>query len=142
MRLNETVESFTMQFANVKPTTTDLQIMWDRTAVSVPITTDIDKKIMGQIDDVMKKDSRPYFQAAAYYLENGKDINQALLWFDKAIEQNPNGFFIYYQKANALVKLGRKDEAKVVSQKSMQLAKEQKNDDYVRLNKKLLAELK
>ncbi|HEY8688927.1 MAG TPA: DUF2911 domain-containing protein [Chitinophagaceae bacterium] len=142
MKLNEIVESFTMQFANVKPTTTDLQIMWDRTAVSVPITTDIDKKIMGQIDDVMKKDSRPYFQAAAYYLENGKDINQALLWFDKAIEQNPNGFFIYYQKANALVKLGRKDEAKVVSQKSMQLAKEQKNDDYVRLNKKLLAELK
>ena len=141
-KLNEPVESFTMQFANVKPTSTDLQIMWDRTSVAISITTDIDKKIMGQIDDVMKKDSRPYFQAAAYYLENGKDLNQALLWFDKAIEQNPTGFYIYYQKALALKKLGRKDEAKAVSQKSMQMAKEQKNDDYVRLNEKLLAEIK
>ena len=142
MKLNETVETFTMQFGNVKPTSTDLQIMWDKTAVAVPIITDIDKKVMAQIDDMMKKDSRPYFQAAMYYLDNGKDLNQALLWFDKAIEQNPNGFFIYYQKANALVKLGRKDEAKVVSRKSMQIAKEQKNDDYVHLNEKLLAELK
>jgi hypothetical protein len=141
MKLNESVESFTMQFANVKPTSTDLQIMWDRTAVAVPITTDIDKKVMAQIDDVMKKDNRPYFQSAAYYLENGKDLNQALLWFDKAIEQNPQAFYMYYQKAVALKKLGRKDEAKVVSQKSMQLAKEQKNDDYVRLNEKLLADL-
>jgi len=77
-----------------------------------------------------------------YYMENGKDLNQALQWFDKALEQNPNGFFIYYQKANALAKLGRKDEAKIVAQKSMDLAREQKNDDYVRLNEKLLKELK
>ncbi len=141
-KLDETVQTFTMQFANVKPTSTELQIMWDKTLVSIPITTEIDKKVMAQIDDVMKKDSRPYFQSAMYYLDNGKDLNQSLLWFDKAIEQNPNGFFIYYQKANALVKLGRKNEAKIVSQKSMDLAREQKNDDYVRLNEKLLADLK
>ena len=142
IKLEQPVETFTMQFANIKPTSTDLRIAWDKTAVAIPITTEIDKKVMAQIDDLMKKDSRPYFSAAMYYLENGKDLKQAILWFDKAIEQNPNGFFIYYQKANALVKLGRKDEAKAVSQKSMQIAKEQKNDDYVRLNEKLLAELK
>lgn len=141
-KLDHPVETFTMQFANVKPTSTDLMIRWDKTSVSVPITTEIDQKVMAQINNMLNKDNRPYFQAAMYYLENGKDLNQALLWFDKAIEQNPNGYFIYYQKANALVKLGRKDEAKAVSQKSMQIAKEQKNDDYVRLNEKLLAELK
>lgn len=142
LKLNDAVETFTMQFANVKPASIDLQIIWDKTAVSVPIITDIDKKVMGQIDDMMKKDSRPYFQAAAYYLENGKDLNQALIWYDKAIEQNPTAFYMYYQKASALAKLGRKNEAKIVSQKSMQMAKEQKNDDYVRLNEKLLAEIK
>lgn len=142
MKLNEPVESFTIQFANVKPTSADLQIMWDKTAVAIPITTDIDKKVLAQIDNLVKRDNRPYFQAAMYYMDNGKDLNQALLWFDKAIELNPNGFFIYHQKANALAKLGRKEEARATAQKSMDMAREQKNDDYVRLNEKLLATLK
>ena len=142
MKLTETVENFTMQFANVKPNSTDLHIMWDKTAVAIPITTDIDKRIMAQIDNAMNKDSRPYFQSAMYYMENGKDMNQSLQWFDKAIEQNPKGYWIYHQKANALAKMGRKAEAKSIAQKSMDMAREEKNDDYVRLNEKLMADLK
>lgn len=142
IRLDQPVETFTMQFANVKPTSADLQIMWDRTAVALPITTDIDKKVMAQINNQLIKDTRPYFQAAMYYLETGKDLNQAVLWFDKAIEQNPTGYYVYYNKASALAKLGRKEEARTTAQKSMQMATEQKNDDYVRLNEKLLASLK
>lgn len=142
MKLNESVENFTMQFANVKPTSTDLHIMWDKTAVAIPITTDIDKKIMAQIDNAMNKDSRPYFQSAMYYMENGKDMNQSLQWFDKAIEQNPKAYWILHQKANALSKMGKKAEAKAIAQKSMDMAREEKNDDYVRLNEKLIADLK
>jgi tetratricopeptide (TPR) repeat protein len=142
MKLNEKVETFTMQFANVKPTSTDLHIMWDKTAVAVPITIDIDKKIMTQIDNAMNKDSRPYFQSAMYYMETGKDMNQAVQWFDKGIELNPKAFWMYHQKANALAKMGRKDEARTVAQKSIELAREQKNDDYVQLNEKLIATLK
>jgi tetratricopeptide (TPR) repeat protein len=142
VKLNEAVETFTMQFANVKPTSTDLQIMWDRTAVSVPITTDIDKKIMAQINDAMNKDSRPYFQSAMYYMETGKDLNQAIQWFDKGIELNPKAFWMYHQKANALAKQGKKAEARAVATRSIELAREAKNDDYVALNEKLIATLK
>lgn len=141
-KLNDAVESFTIQFDNVKATSADLKIMWDKTAVAVPITADIDKKVMAQIDAMMNKDNRPYFGAAMYYLESGKDLNQALTWFDKALEQNPKAFWIHHQKANALAKLGKKEEAKQTATKSMELAREQKNDDYVKLNEKLLASLK
>lgn len=141
MRLNDAVETFTMQFDNVKPTSADLKIMWDKTAVAVPITTDIDKKVMAQIDNLMNKDTRPYFNAAMYYLEAGKDLNQAVVWFDKAIEQNPKAYWVYHQKANALAKLGKKEEAKAIATKSMELAKEQNNPDYVKLNEKLLVTL-
>jgi tetratricopeptide (TPR) repeat protein len=96
---------------------------------------------MAQIDQLMNKDNRPYFNAALYYLENGKDLNQALTWFDKAVELQPNAFFIHHQRANCLAKLGRKEEAKAAAEKSKALAIEAKNDDYVRLNDKLLAEL-
>jgi tetratricopeptide (TPR) repeat protein len=97
---------------------------------------------MAQINNLMNKDNRPYFNAAMYYLEAGKDLNQAVTWFDKAIEQNPTAFWVYHQKANALAKLGKKDEAKQTANKSIELAKAQKNDDYVKLNEKLLATLK
>lgn len=142
VKLESPIETFTMQFANVKSNSADLQIMWDKTLVSVPITTDIDQKIMAQIDNVMTKDNRPYFSAAMYYMETGRDLNQAVAWFDKAIEQNPNAYWVYHQKANALAKLGKKEEAKATAQKSMDLAKAQKNDDYVKLNEKLLENLK
>lgn len=136
------VETFTMGFGEVKPSSTELQLKWENTAVNIPITTDVDSKVMAQITDVMNKDNRPYYQSALYYAENGKDMKQAITWFDKAIEQNPKGFWIYHQKANALVKMGKKDEAKIAAQKSMDVARQEKNDDYVRLNEKLLAELK
>ncbi len=142
MTLKDKMETFTMQFANVKPSTCELQMMWENTAVALPISSDVETVVMKEIDEAMNKDNRPYFQAALYYLNNGKDLNQAVAWFDKAIAQQPDGFWIYHQKANALAKLGKKEEAKASAEKSIALAKEAKNDDYVQLNEKLLAQLK
>jgi DUF2911 family protein/tetratricopeptide repeat protein len=142
MTMKDKMETFTMQFANVKSSTCELQIMWENTAVSLPISSDVETVVMKEIDDAMNKDNRPYFQAALYYLNNGKDLNQAVAWFDKAIAQQPDGYWIYHQKANALAKLGKKDEAKATAQKSIELAKQANNSDYVRLNEKLLEQLK
>jgi tetratricopeptide (TPR) repeat protein len=136
------IESFMMVFDNIKPSSMNLVILWDKTAVSVPISSDVESKVMAQIDNLMNKDNRPYFNAAMYYLDNGKDLNKALSWFDKAIEQNPKAFWVYHQKANALAKLGKKQEAITSANKSIELAKEAKNDDYVALNQKLLTTLK
>lgn len=136
------VETFTISFDDVKPTSMALGLLWDKTMVSVPIKTDIDTKIMGQIDNIMKADNRPYFNAAMYYMENGKDQQKALAWFDKAIEQNPDAFWVYHQRANLLAKMGRKQDAIASANKSIELAKKAQNDDYVALNQKLLATLK
>ena len=142
MALPWSFETFGMSFENIKDNSCELMIAWDKTLVSLPITTDVDGKVMKQIETIMTKDNRPYFAAAAYYADNGKDLNQAVAWFDKAIEQNPQAFWIYYQKAKALAKQGKKAEAMAVSAKSMELAKAAKNDDYVALNEKLQKDLK
>lgn len=142
MKMDDNMESFTMQFANVKPTSCELHIMWENTAVALPITVDVETKVMAQIDQLMNKDNRPYFNAAMYYLDNGKDLNQALVWFDKAVEAQPTAFWIHHQRANCLAKLGKKEDAKKAAEKSKELAAAAKNDDYVKLNEKLLAELK
>jgi hypothetical protein len=139
--LDAAVETFTIQFANIKPTSCDIQLIWDRTSVSLPVSTDVETKVMAQIDNLMNKDNRPYYSAAMYYMDNGKDLNQALAWFDKAAEMQPKAFWVHHQRANCLAKLGKKDEAIATAEKSKMLAAEAKNDDYVKLNEKLLAEL-
>ncbi len=141
-KVSKAVETFTMQFANVKPTSCELHMMWDKSSVVLPIQTEIDSKIMASINAAMKTDKPPYYQAAVYYMENGKDLSQALDWFNKAAEAEPNAYWIQHQWANCLAKLGKKTEAKAAAQRSKELAIAAKNDDYVRLNDKLLAQLK
>lgn len=131
------VETFTMLFGNIAADKCELQILWDNVYVGLPISADIDSKVTAQIKEVMENDNKPYFQAALYYIDNNKDLNQAVAWLDKAIAQNPDGFWIYYQKARAQAKLGKKQDAIATSNKSIELAKKAKNDDYVALNEKL-----
>jgi len=142
MTMKDPVETFTMQFANIKAGSCELHIMWENTAVALPITTDVDSKVMAQINESMNKDNHPYFESALYYMTNGKDLNQALAWFDKAAAQQPDAFWVEHQRANCLAKLGKKDLAKASAQKSKELATKAGNDDYVRLNDKLLLQLK
>ena len=135
------LESFLISFDNSLASSMDMIIGWDRTVVIVPITTDVASKINAQISGLEGKEDFPYFAAAAYYLENGKDLNKALGWFNKATEKEPNAFWIWHQKAKCLAKLGKKKEAVAAANKSTELASTAKNDDYVQLNKKLIASL-
>lgn len=137
-----TVESFMITFDNIKSSSMDLLLIWDKTVVTFPITANTEEKVLAQIDNVMKNDNRPYFNAALFYMDNNKDLNKALEWFNKAAEQNPDAFWVVHQKANCLAKLGKKQEAIAAANKSIQMAKAAKNDDYVALNEKLIASLK
>lgn len=141
-KLKASVESMTIEVADVKSNTATINIIWDKTSVSIPVSADIDGKIMAQIDENMKSDKPAYFQAGMYYVQTNRDLNQAITWFDKAIEQQPKAFYVYYQKAKALAAQGKKEEAKATAQKSIELSKEAGNADYVALNEKLLATLK
>ena len=136
------VETFTMQFTNVKSSSCELNLQWENTSISLPISTEVDSKVMKQIENIMTKDNLPYYGAAMYYLESGKDLNQALSWFNKAVEQSPSAYYMHHQKANCLAKLGKKQEAIATATKSLELAKAAKNPDYVKLNEDLLKTLK
>jgi hypothetical protein len=138
----EKTETFAMQFGNVKGNSCDLVLSWENTAVALPISADVDTKVMKQIENIMTKDNLPYFNAAMYYMDNGKDLNQALSWFTKATENNPTAFWIHHQRANCLAKLGKKAEAIAAATKSLELATTAKNPDYVKLNEDLLKSLK
>lgn len=137
MMMPSKVETFTMQFANISNTNTELHMMWENTAVALPISADIDSKVMKQINDAMNVDSKPYFAAAQYYFDNGKDLKDARMWVDKAIEGNPNAFWMYLLKARIHAKQGDKAGATAMCDKTIELATTAKNDDYIKMAQEL-----
>ncbi len=140
--LSARVETFTIGFADVTPNSTNIELTWEQTRVAFPVTIDIDERIMKNIETALAKDTRPYYQAASYYYDNNKDINKALEWVTKASEQNPKAYWIFHLKAKIHMKLNDKASAIAAAEKSKLLATEEKDDTYIRLNDKLIAEAK
>lgn len=141
-KLKDKVETFTIQFADVYPTTAKLQLMWENTAVSVDLTTEVDATVMASIDEAMKGEKKPYFAAAQYYYSNGKDLNKALEWVNAAEAADGKAPWIKLWKGRIQLKMGDKAGAAKTAAAGLQLATEIKNPEYVRLHTELLNETK
>lgn len=140
--LKDKVETFTIEFANITSTTVVIALNWENTRVEMTAVADIDAKIMKNIENTLIKDNRPYYQAASYYYETNKDLVLANQWADKAIANNPKGYWIYLLKAKIQLKSGDKKGAISSSEMVITLATEDKDDAYVAQAKKLIEECK
>lgn len=136
------VEAFTIQFNNVTPGTMDLNIAWDNTQVSVPLTVDYDSRVMANIQKAMQGDKKPYFAAAQYYFANNKDLKQALAWVNEAEKTDTKAPWIKLQKAKIQLKMGDKKGAQLSAAQGLAIATEIKNSEYVKLNQAFLDDLK
>ena len=139
--IKEKIETFTMQFANIKNESCELHLRWGNTDVAVPITTNIKERIRTQLDAAMQSDKKPYFQAAGFYNDYDKNYTKALEYINKAIEENPKAFFMFLQKAKIQKAMGDKAGAKESAMKTIELAKEANNADYENFGKQLLKQL-
>ncbi|MEP7255991.1 MAG: DUF2911 domain-containing protein [Ferruginibacter sp.] len=142
MKMKNKMESFTMNFSNVGPEYCSLDIMWDKTIVSISIKADFKDKVRAQIEAAMKTDKKPYWQAAQFYNEYDKSMPKALENVTKAIEENDKAYWMWIYKARIQKEMGDMTGAMISSKKSLDLAKEAKNDDYVKLNQDLQKTLK
>ncbi|MCC6600456.1 MAG: DUF2911 domain-containing protein [Crocinitomicaceae bacterium] len=140
--LDRKIETFTIGFADITPTSLVVEFLWEKTRVAFNVVSDIDAKVMNNIESSMAKDSRPYYQAANYYFENNKDLNQALTWINTAVEQNPKAFWMLLLKAKIQLKLNDKTAAIASAKKVIEIAKEEGSDDYVKLGEKFIADAK
>lgn len=140
--LNDKVETFTIDVADITSNSANIELNWEKTRVSFAVVSDIDAKIMKSIETNVVNDNRPYFQAASYYYDNNKDLAKAAEWVDKAIAANPKAFWIVLLKAKIQAKQNDKKGTVASAEKVITLATEAKNDDYVAMAKKLIAENK
>jgi hypothetical protein len=143
MQLPFPIETFTISFDDMKSSSCNLSLMWDKVYLAFPITTDVDSKVMKAIDNIMNKDNRPYFSAASYYYDNGKDLNQALTWVNKATEAIPNTQpWVHTLKTRILAKMGKKEEAMAAAKNAIRIATETKFPEFVKQNEEIMKTLK
>lgn len=135
-------ETFTMQFTDVKPESCVLQISWEKTVVNIPISTNIKARIKAQIEAALQTDKKPYWQAAQYYKEYENNLPKALEYCNKAAEQNSTAYWIWLYKAKLQYELYDKQGARTSAEKSLELARAAKNDDYIKMNLDLLKKIK
>jgi hypothetical protein len=135
-------ETLTMQFNDVDRTKCELEISWANVSFSFDISTDVDSKVMANINDVMNTDKKPYFDAALYYYENNKDLNKALEWISTAEKAEPKSPFYKVWKARIQLKMGDKSAALATAKEGVRLAKEQNDKEYERLNQGVIDQAK
>jgi len=134
-KMKESMETFTMQFANVKTESCELHLMWGKTFVSIPITSKVIDRVRMQVEKAVSADnvtSQTFYQAANFYYDMDKDLPKALINITKAVGEKSDKFWMYLMKAKIERDLGDKAAAKISAEKCIEEASKQKNDDYVR----------
>lgn len=131
-------ETFSISFPEVTEKSAKINISWEKTAVGFDILVDQDAKIVANIAEAMKGEKKPYMKAAQYYYNNDKDLQQALVWMDEAVKENPKATYIYYWKALVQLKAGDKTGAVATASEGKKLAEAAGNSEYVQLNQQVI----
>jgi hypoxanthine phosphoribosyltransferase len=138
-------ETMEINFVDITDTGSTIALKWESTRVKFRIETEVDSIVMSQIKELVI-DQQPqnpglYYQAANYYFTNNKDMEQAYEWIVKSVEDDPK-YWTMHLKAKIELALGKKKEAIDSATKSIEMAREAKNPDYVSLNERLIRSIK
>lgn len=139
-KLEPKLETFTIQFANAQVEHSDLQLLWENTIVTIRLSTDVDARVMANIDRAMNGEKKPYYFAAIYYYNHDKDMTKALAWISEFEKANPRADNGKYWKARIQLKMGDKQAAVATANEGLKLATGDNDVEYMRLNKEVLDE--
>jgi Protein of unknown function (DUF2911) len=136
------IQSFTISFDDLTNKSGVVGILWEKVYVGVKFEVPTDKAVLTSIDKVMSGPGfGDYYAAAGYFLSEGKDLNKAKEWIDKAMEMNDNPrFWQLRQQSLIYAAAGDKSGAIDLAKKSLAAAEKAGNADYVKMNKDSIAE--
>ncbi len=136
--LNRLVETFTISFNNVTTESTNLELSWEKTLVSIKIEVPTQKIVLKTIEDTMDGPSaNEYYTCSQYYYQSNTDLNKALTWINQGIALSGDKVPFWYYRLKSLIqfKLGDKKGAIESAKLSLAGATAEKNEDYIKQNK-------
>lgn len=136
--LNRLVETFTISFNNVTTESTNLELSWEKTIVSIKIDVPTQKIVLKTIEDTMDGPSaKEYYTCSQYYYQSNTDLNKALIWINQGIALSGEKVPFWYYRLKSLIqfKLGDKKGAIETAKLSLAGATAEKNEEYIKQNK-------
>lgn len=143
IKLPMKIETFTISFDDLESGAANLGMMWEDVYVAVKFEVPTDSAVTASIEKTMAGPSAgDYFSSARYFLAEGKDINKAVMWIDKAVELTKDQPRFWYLRQQSLIhaKAGKKKSAIAAAKASLAGAEAAGNADYVKMNKESLKE--
>lgn len=137
------VETFTLDINNIKNSSATLDMIWEKSYAAIPFTVPTDEAVLKSINNVMSGPGvNDYYSAAVYYLQENKDMKQAMKWIDKAVEMTKDEprFWILRQQSLIHAKAGDKAGAIAAAKSSLEHAEKAGNKGYVKMNQDSLKE--
>lgn len=129
------VETFSIGFNNLRDNAANIELSWENTRVSFEVQVEYDARVMKQIDDVMAGPTAgSYNSAASYYFNNGKDLNKALEYVNKALEKGGEKYWILSLKAQIQAGLNDFKGAVETANKAKTMAQADEDDAYTKMN--------
>lgn len=119
-----------------------LLICWENTKVSLPFSLNTKAKVLASIDKTMAGAvANDYHAAATYYFNENLDLKIALEWSTKAVElRGPSAYWMTRLKGQLQAANGDFKGAIETAKVSIEAAKADGDDAYVRANEKSIAE--
>jgi hypothetical protein len=144
MAFGHKIESFTIDFTNIRDESAILYLAWDTTVVPINVEVEVTSKLVPQIEAAMSSSEgqKPYYQAASFFYDHDQDLQKAKKWADAAIAEGET-YYKVHLKAKILAKLGDKPGAIAAAKHSSELAikADGPNSGYVKLNQDLISSL-
>ena len=142
-RIANVCQTFTIDINEITYNTCKIDLIWEKTKVSIPVTTHNEEAIGKNIENAINHTTVPYFSAANYIFESNGDMDKAKSLVDKAIVQDPKAYYMWYLKARIERKLGNNKDAVDAAKKSMEFAKGSALEaEYIHNNQKIIDDLK
>ena len=143
LKKSNTVETFTISFNDLTNNDVNMSISWENTSVDIKIEVPTRSMVESDINKVLSDNpkSSDYYAAAVFYRQENINLDKALEWMNKAIEMNESPRFWQYRQQSLIMAANDKfADAVDAAKKSLNLAIEADNQDYIKMNMESIAE--
>lgn len=126
-------ELLTFDFITLDKNSTELVLTWEKKQFPITIKFSVDEITMANAVEQLKGPAgftwRGYSSAANYALQNKINLEQGIVWIDRAIAQNKN-FTTLNTKSGLLQETGKTAEAEKIKKEALILATETELNNY------------
>ncbi|TVP75235.1 MAG: DUF2911 domain-containing protein [Puniceicoccaceae bacterium] len=146
-RIEPFLETFLIGLEHLRDDSAVLHLDWAHTRVPVKITTDTNTMVEASIAAALENPDalgpRDYARAAIFYLNQGRELEQAKSWMEKALEASPDAYWWEHSYARILAEQGEKEAAIAAAEASLEKARATggRAFGYIDLNEALIKRL-